>query len=29
MSAQGKKIVDGKGLERVTKIIDSFLVKIN
>jgi UDP-2,4-diacetamido-2,4,6-trideoxy-beta-L-altropyranose hydrolase len=28
MSAQGKKIVDGKGLERVTKIIDSFLVKI-
>ena len=29
MSAQGKKIVDGKGLIRVTKIINSFLSKSN
>lgn len=27
MSTQGKKIVDGKGLNRVTKIIESFLSK--
>ena len=29
MSSQGKKIVDGKGLIRVTKIIESFLLKSN
>jgi spore coat polysaccharide biosynthesis predicted glycosyltransferase SpsG len=29
MSTQGKKIVDGKGLERVTKIVELFLTKMN